>query len=99
MCWPGDDDPLLGCTRQRNLLLREYGTIVMDTALAYARRLPQPLTRHDKLACISVALKYVEDEPPPYDWLFPGLDDEDLVRAEWAVLEALRFKLRPYCTI
>ena len=68
----------------------------MDTAVGYALRLPQRrLTRLTKLACISVALKYVEDDPLPYDWLFPGITDDDLVRAEWDVLEALHYQLRP----
>ena len=88
------DDPLLGCVRQRALLDREYGNIVLETATQYAGRLTQPLTRHEKLACISIAQKYVEDEPITRWDLFPGLSHEELARAEWRVLDKLKFSLR-----
>ena len=95
MCCPlFQDDPLLGCVRQRVLLESEYGTVVLRTATEYASRLPQPLSRHEKLACLSVAQKYVEDEPLTRWDLFPGLAHEDLQRAEWRVLEMLDFRLR-----
>lgn len=94
MCWPRHDDPLLGCVRQRALLQRSYGPVVVQHATAYARRLPQPLAWHDKMACFSVAMKYAEDEPlVPWD-LFPGLDTAALARAEWRVLEGLEYRLR-----
>ena len=89
-----EDDPLLGCLRQRTLLKREYGNVVLETASWYAARLPQPLSRRDKLACLSVAQKYVEDEPLERAYLFPGLSHEDLQRAEWRVLEMLDYRLR-----
>jgi len=96
MCWPlvGADDPLLGCTRQRNLLHHEYGAVVLTTATAYASRLPQPLSRHLKLACLSIAMKYTEDEPLAHAHLFPGTTPSDLQQAEWAVLEVLQYSLR-----
>lgn len=95
MCWPtGCDDPLLGCARQRALLEHEYGTIVLTTATSYAARLPQPLSHRDKLACLSVAQKFVEDEPMTRWDLFPGLGHDDLQRAEWRVLDLLEFRLR-----
>lgn len=88
------DDPLLGCDRQRALLKRCYGPVVVEFATAYAYRLPQPLSRHEKLACFSVAMKFLEDENLLHDDLFPGLDTEDLAHAEWYVLEALQYRLR-----
>lgn len=88
------DDPLLGCIRQKNLLKHEYGTQVLETAAQYARRLPQPLTRHDRLACFSIAQKYVEDEPISRHDLFPGISNEELSRIEWRVLDMLGFRLR-----
>lgn len=95
MCWPVKrDDPLRGCLRQRVLLESEYGTVVLRTATAYASRLPQPVCHRDKLACLSVAQKYVEDEPISRLDLFPGLSHEELRRAEWRVLEQLEYRLR-----
>lgn len=93
MCWPTDDDPLLGCTRQRAMLSRAFGPEVIKYATAYASKLPQPLPWHSKLACISIAMKYTEDDILYCSDLFPGLDMGDLKRAEWSVLESLKYKL------
>ena len=94
MCWPSVRTPLLGCVRQRALLHREYGDIVIATAESYAARPPQPLARHHMMACISIALKWVEDEPLSRHCLFPGLCRHDLWRAEWWVLKHLKYELR-----
>lgn len=94
MHWSGDDDPLLGCTRQRALLSRAFGSEVIHYATAYAHRLPQPLPWHSKLACISIAMKYIEDEALASGYLFPGLDMADLKQAEWLVLESLEYRLQ-----
>lgn len=94
MCWETSKTSLLGCVRQRAILRREYGCVVMETAERYASQLPIPLSRHHMLACISIAQKWVEDEPISRYCLFPGLSNEDLVRAEWYVLTWLHFELR-----
>ena len=96
ICWRNkSDDPLLGCLRQRNLLKREYGTFVLHTATWYASRLPQPLTQREKMACISIAQKVVEDEPLTRWDLFPGLSHRDLQTVEWRVLSLLDFRITP----
>jgi hypothetical protein len=43
---------------------------------------------------MSIAMKYLEDDPLEHWHLFPGMGTEDLECAEWAVLEALQYRLR-----
>jgi len=89
-------DPLLRAVDavQRKMLDRAYGPIVLETARSYARRSGLQLDEHLQLACLSIAMKYTEDEPLSCWDLFPGLREEDLIVAEWTVLEALAFRLR-----
>lgn len=65
-------------------------------ARKYAKRLPLPLSLDHCVACISIAQKYVEDEPLSRYDLFPRLQlsDRQLAQVEWDVLTQLDFKLR-----
>jgi len=76
---------------------RTYGSrCVSNTALLIMGRASialGPLTPVQQQACISVAMKFVEDEPCGIVHVFPGLDIHALRRAEWHVLHAVDFQL------
>lgn len=80
--------------QQHSLLQHEFGDVVTNTASSYARRLPWPITKADKIGCLSLAQKYLEDEPISRHDLFPGISHEDLQFMEWRVLHKLNFNLR-----
>lgn len=80
--------------QQHTLLQNEFGEVVTNTASLYARRLPWPLTKADKIGCLSIAQKYLEDEPISRHDLFPGISHQALQQMEWRVLHKLEFNLR-----
>ncbi len=80
--------------RQHNLLTREYGSGgVLSFARQLGARLPQPLRRAAQVACINIAMKFVEDVPICRADMFPGLFPEDLAQAELEVLDTLGWQL------
>lgn len=85
-----------GFFSQRHILLleNEFGSSVTDMAARYAKLLPFPVRGSDRIACLSLAQKYIEDEPLSRCDLFPGLTHEDLQRFEWSVMRKLDFNLR-----
>lgn len=90
-----DRDPLLAVKKwQRTLLDHHYGPIVLETARSYACRVGRPDEEHLQLACLSIAMKYIEDETLSCWALFPELPEDELRAAEWTVLEALEYRLR-----
>lgn len=96
MCWRSRSDDLFdGCAHQHALLMREYGPNVLRVARCYASRLSSPLSRLDKLACISLAQKFMEDEPLTRWHLFPGVSHATLTAVEWNVLLQLNYRLTP----
>jgi len=76
---------------------RTYGSsCVSSTALLLMRRARcslQSLTLVQQQACITIAMKYVEDEPCGVLHVFPDIDLSALRIAEWSVLHAVNFRL------
>ena len=71
-----------GCVASTALLLMARASITLGT-----------LTLLQQQACITVAMKFVEDEPCGLQHLFPSTDIDALRLAEWDVLHAVDFKL------
>lgn len=76
---------------------RTYGSdCVSRTALLLMGRASialGPLTLVQQRACVSVAMKFVEDDPCGMVHVFPDTDIDALRQAEWSVLHAVDFKL------
>ena len=58
-----------------------------------ARRALGTLTYIEQQACVTIAMKYVEDEPCGVAHVFPGIDIAALRLAEWKVMDAVKVGL------